>query len=82
MSLLLMRFMLRKKKTSVTAAIQTRLSSSDGSSFPKSSPLVTLTVCVRGKNVFAMNCMNAGRLVSGKKVPLNRNIGVMKRNAG
>lgn len=77
-----MRFMLRKKKTSVTAAIHARLRSSVDWRFPKNNPLVRFTACVRGKTVKAIVCIACGSADSGKKVPLTRNIGVMRRNAG
>jgi len=81
-NLLFIRLMLKTKKTGVTAAIQARLMSSDVSRFPIMRPLVRFTTCVRGRNVFAKTCMNGGRLVSGKNVPLSRNIGVMNRKPG
>lgn len=74
--------MLRMKKTGVTMAIQARLISSWVSRFPRSSALVRVTVCVRGRTAFAKICMKGGSWVSGKKVPLRRNIGVMKRKPG
>jgi hypothetical protein len=82
MSLLLIRFMLRMKKTGVTTTIQMRLMGSEDSRFPNINPLVRLTTCVRGRITFANTCMNAGRLANGKKVPLRRNIGVMNRKPG
>ena len=77
-----MRFMLRKKKTIVTAPIQVRLRSSVDWRFPKNSPLVRFTACVRGKTAKAKTCIACGNADSGKKVPLTRNIGVIRRNAG
>lgn len=74
--------MLRTKKTGVATAIQMRLMSSEDSKFPTISALVRLTACVRGRNAFAMICINPGRSANGKKVPLNRNIGVISRKAG
>ena len=81
-SFLFIRLMLRTKKIGVTAAIQTRLMSSDDSRFPIIRPLERSTTCVRGRNAFAKTCMNGGRLVSGKNVPLSRNMGVMNRKPG
>jgi hypothetical protein len=79
-SFLFMRFMLRKKKMGVTMAIQARLMISSISRFPRSNALDRFTVCARGRTAFAKICMDCGSWVSGKNVPLNRNIGVMKRN--
>jgi hypothetical protein len=81
-SLLFIKSMLRMKKTGVTAEIQMILRPSDDARFPKIKSLVRLTVCVRGRNACAKTCMKPRRSVSGKNVPLNRNIGVMNRNPG
>lgn len=70
------------KKSAVTTAIQGRLISTDWPKFPETSPLVSVTVCVRGRMAFAIICMNAGRSFSGKNVPLSKNIGVMNRKLG
>ena len=82
MSFFFIRFMLSTKNMGVTTAIHARLRIKDVSSFPNINALLKSTVCVRGRTVFATICMNCGRLVKGKKVPLNRNMGVMKRNPG
>jgi hypothetical protein len=74
--------MLKTKKMTVAAAIQTRLMSGDDSRFPVIRLLERLTTCVRGRNAFAKTCMNSGRLVRGKNVPLRRNMGVMNRKPG
>jgi len=81
-SFLFIRLMLRTKKMGVTAAIQTRLMSSDDSRFPIIRPLERSTTWVRGRNAFAKTCMDSGRLASGKNVPLSRNMGVMNRKPG
>ena len=75
-------FMQITKKTGVTIAIQATLVSSEASSLPSISPLDRLTDCVRGSTALANICSAAGYSDSEKKVPLSRNIGVMKRNPG
>ena len=82
MSFLFISLMLRMKKIVVATAIQTRLMSSDGSIVPNMSPLARKTMWVRGKTNCAKTCIEIGRVVIGKKVPLSRNIGVMYRNPG
>jgi len=44
--------------------------------------LVTVTALVSGRKTCAAICRNSGMEVKGKKVPLRRNIGVMKRKFG
>lgn len=41
-----------------------------------------MTTCVSGSTASAKYWMDGGRSESGKKVPLKRNMGVMKRNMG
>ena len=74
--------MLKTKKTIVAMAIQLRLMNSDESNVPNMSPLARKTVWVRGKTAWAKTCIETGRGVIGKNVPLSRNIGVMYRNPG
>jgi len=50
--------------------------------FPLAKALVTVTAFVSGRNTCANVCTNSGIDVKGKKVPLKRNIGVMKRKFG
>lgn len=82
MSFFFIRLMLSTKNTGVTTAIHARLRSKDVPSFPNINALLKSTVCVRGRTALAKICMNSGRLVKGKKVPLSRNMGVMKRKPG
>ena len=52
-----------------------------GSQYPLPKERTTVTRCVRG-NTKAAFCAHIGRLSKGKKVPLNRNMGVTNRNVG
>ena len=70
------------KNNDVAAAIHAKLMRIDWSKLPKSSPLVNVTVCVSGRTAVAKTCMNPGKPLNGKNVPLKRNIGVMNRKAG
>ncbi len=55
-----------------------------GSTLPAVTPLAMLTTCVSGRIAIATTCAIDGREgeVSGKKVPVKKSIGVMKRNEG
>ena len=77
-----MAFMQIMKNMGVTMAIQAMLMRSEVSSFPSMSPLARLTECVRGRAMLANVWRAAGYCESEKNVPLRRNMGVMKRNAG
>lgn len=77
-----MRFMLRMKKATVTTMIHAMLRSSVDCQLPNINPLDRITVCVKGRMASARICMGWGRIDRGKKVPLSRNMGVMKRNPG
>ena len=70
------------KKISVATASQIRLVIIEMFGLPRVSPLVMFTLCVNGKMSWARSCTGGGKTVMGKKVPLNRNIGVMKRKNG
>jgi len=72
----------KTKNTGVTTSNQARLRSKFGSSFPRVSARFSATMCVRGKNSCDMIWMVCGSALSGKNVPLMRNMGVMKRNEG
>ena len=72
----------RTKKTGVTASSQARLRSRVSSSLPKVSPRANVTACVKGRNSCAKTCKESGKAVSGKNVPLRRNMGVIKRKVG
>jgi len=74
--------MLRMKKTSVTMPIHATAMTIDELKFPTINPLAKFTVWVSGKTAFAKTCMNCGRLVKGKNVPLSKNMGVMNRKPG
>ncbi len=82
--------MLRTKKNSVTAIIQTKLTAINtvgfkpriGSRCPVRSPLVMFTTWVRGKTAVAIPCAATGNDVNGKKVPHKKNMGVRNRNEG
>jgi len=82
MSLFFIKFMLKTKKMSVTATIQTKLSSKKISVLPRTKPRVMFTTCVKGRKTWAAVCKRGGNCESGKKVPLSRNMGVMSKNAG
>jgi len=77
MSFRFMRFVLRMKKIGVTMAIHAMLVSSVVGRLPRIKPLVSITVCGKGRKVVAKVCMAGGSEASGKKVPLSRNMGVM-----
>ena len=74
--------MLSTKKTNVPTKIQTKLSSIEASTLPRTKPLVMLTTCVKGRKIWTPVCTAKGNVDSGKKVPLKRNMGVTSRNAG
>jgi hypothetical protein len=82
--------MLKIKKNIVTATIQTALIAMTaavlnpkiGSTLLATTPLVIFTAWVRGKTAKAITWAALGKEVSGKKVPLKKNIGVRKRNEG
>jgi hypothetical protein len=50
-------------------------------SLPRTSALVNATAWLEAETD-GRTCKNAGKAVIGKKVPLRRNIGVMKRKLG
>ncbi len=62
--------------------IHTKLSSISGCGVPSVSERAIMTTCVNGSTAIARYWMDTGRRESGKKVPLNRNMGVMNRNMG
>jgi len=66
----------------VTIRIHARFNSTESCMFPLAKALVTVTAFVRGRKICAAVCTNSGIDVNGKKVPLKRNIGVMKRKFG
>ena len=72
----------RIKKIGVTMSSQARFNRMENSTLPRTKALVKVTALVRGKNNWAITCKNSGIEVNGKKVPLRRNIGVMKRKFG
>jgi hypothetical protein len=74
--------MARIKKTGVTISIQARLKRIEIWMLPRARALVTDTAFVSGRKICAATCRNSGMDVSGKNVPLRRNIGVMKRKLG
>jgi len=74
--------MARTKKIGVIIIIQAMLKMSENCRFPRANDLVTATALESGRKICATICRIWGRDVSGKKVPLSRNIGVMKRNPG
>lgn len=77
MSFRFMRFVLRMKKIGVTMAIHAMLVSSVVGRLPRIRPLVSITVCGKGRKAVANACIPDGSDDSGKKVPLSRNMGVM-----
>ena len=82
--------MLTIKKNTETATIQTALIETTnpvlkpkiGSTLLATIPLVKSTAWVRGKIAKAITWAALGKDVSGKNVPLKKNIGVRKRNEG
>ena len=82
MSLFFMRFMARMKKTGVTISIHARLKRIESWMLPRARARVTFTALVSGRRTVAATCRIWGMEVKGKKVPLNRNMGVMKRKFG
>ena len=74
--------MARTKKIGVTISIHARLNRMDSWMLPRAKPLVTATALVSGRKICAASCRNSGMDVSGKKVPLRRNMGVMNRKFG
>ena len=82
MSLFFIRFMDRIKKKGVTISNQARFRRRENSMLPRAKALVNATALVRGRKSWATTCRRSGIAVSGKKVPLRRNMGVMKRKLG
>jgi len=74
--------MARTKKTGVTISIHAKLKTIESWMLPRAKPLVTSTAFVSGKRICVAICRNWGMDVRGKKVPLRRNMGVMKRKLG
>lgn len=72
----------KTKNTGVTTSNQAKLRSKFSSSFPRVSARFSATVCVRGKNSCDIIWIVCGSTVTGKNVPLMRNIGVIKRKEG
>lgn len=70
------------KKKGVTIISHARFRRSASSILPRAKALVKDTAFVRGNKSWATTCRNSGRAVKGKKVPLRRNMGVMKRKFG
>ena len=52
------------------------------SSVPVVNPREIYTACVSGNNIYEIFWMRRGTLERGKKVPLNKNIGVMNKKVG
>ena len=82
MSLFFIRFMARIKKIGVTISIQARFKRMDSWMLPRARALVTATALLSGRKICAAICRIWGMDVSGKNVPLKRNMGVMKRKFG
>ena len=59
-----------------------RLRRRENSMLPRAKALVNATTLVRGRKSWAVSCKKLGKVVIGKKVPLRRNMGVMKRKLG
>ena len=76
------RFTDRTTKIGVSISIQTKLNRIEISIIPRAKDLVTITALLSGKKICATICSNSGMDDNGKKVPLKRNIGVIKRNPG
>ena len=72
----------RTKKNGVTTRSQARFRRRKSSTLPRTKALVNATALVRGRKSWAATCRNSGMAVKGKKVPLRRNMGVMKRKFG
>lgn len=70
------------KKMGATISIHNRFRMIKSWMLPMAKDLVTATALVSGRKICAAICRNSGIDVSGKNVPLNRNMGVMKRNPG
>ena len=69
-------------KIGVTIRIHARFNKTESCMLPLANALVTVTAFVSGRKICAAVCTNSGIDVKGKKVPLKRNIGVMKRKLG
>ena len=82
MSLFFIRLIASIQKRIVTPSIHSRLQSGLKAEMPIVRYLSMLTMWVRGRTATAMSWIGPGRSVRGKKVPLKRNIGVMKRKIG
>ena len=82
MSLFFIRFMDMIKKRGVTISSQVRFRRRASSTLPRAKALVNATALVRGRKSWAITCRKSGMAVKGKKVPLRRNMGVMKRKFG
>ncbi len=52
------------------------------SMWPSAKPRVIVTAWTSGKKASDKYCIDTGKIENGKKVPLKRNIGVMKRYTG
>ena len=74
--------MARTKKIGVTISIHATLKRIESWMLPNDRALVTDTALVSGRSTCAAICRNSGIEVRGKKVPLNRNMGVMNRKFG
>ncbi len=70
------------KKKGVTISSQARFRRMTNSKLPRAKALVKATALVRGRKSWATTCKTSGIEVNGKKVPLRRNMGVMKRKFG
>ena len=81
-NLFFIRFTDSRKKIAIARMIQIRLNSNIPLTAPSVSARTIVTTWVNGNTARAKYCTGPGRSDSGKKVPLNRNIGVMNRNAG
>ena len=72
----------KTKKIKVVTRTQARLNSREASKIPSVSPRIIFTVCVKGRKSSAIIWVGRGSEDSGKNVPLNKNIGVIRRKAG
>ena len=72
----------KMNNTNVTIANHNKSTSIEDISVPRVNPRIIFAVSVSGRNICAKIWTDLGKIVIGKKVPLNRNIGVMYRKKG